>query len=197
MLWWVEGVRNSCSSRNISLNAPCSAGSLCNCHPWRTTPSNVSRERGTALKAPPEILPSPGFKAKPLPFHRPSGMSGLPALGSLQQRCAFPAGVDDPVDQRLLTGSLSACLVSKYKPISGNLPFPLGQAEEQCLCCDRLLISLLLPIPQMSHAQKRPFPFLKAWVFVLLDFFFFSYACWPYIYIRSSFQKGTVVLQAT
>lgn len=97
--------------------------------------------------------------------------------GSRQQRRAFPAGEDDPVDQRLLTGSLSACLVSKYKPISGNVPFPLGQAEDQYLCCDRLLISVLLPILQRSHAQKHPFPFLKAWVFVLLDIFFFNYTC--------------------
>lgn len=125
------------------------------------------RERGVVLEVPPASLPSPGFKAKPLPFHTPSGMSGLPALsgrtalGSCQQRCAFPGGEDDPVDQRLPTGSFSACLLSKYKPTSGNLVLPLGQAEEQCPCGDRLLILdyLLLLILQTSHPWKHSFPY--------------------------------------
>lgn len=80
LLWWAEDIHDSCSSRNTSLNVPWSPGNLCNHHPWRTTTSNASRGGGTTLKAPPEILPSPGFKAKPLPFHRPSGMSALPAV---------------------------------------------------------------------------------------------------------------------
>lgn len=113
--------------------------------------------KGDGFKSSTREPANPKLQGKPRPFYRPSRMSGL--LREQPEMCD-PARQDDPGDPKLLTGFLSACLVSKHKPLWGNLPLPLGQAEEQCLCCNSLNFPFI-GHPVTGHAQKHPFLFLK------------------------------------
>lgn len=190
LMWWVEGAHNSCSSRrlhpaNTSLNTLAYWGT-CVSIVLREGPfwCQQGKERGFKSPTKQRFWQAQAARQCHCLFADLLGWQhcllccrGNALWYPWAERCAFPAGKCPP-DHRPLMRSLLTCLVS----VSGNLPFPLGQAGERCLCCGRLLISLLLLYISNVPCTEALLPLPES---MFLSFFFFNCTCWPYSYILS------------